>query len=177
MQVSSIELVGYISCSWDDQTWSTTGTFSPRFPETATKNWYWKLLTRHEQREIFVKMSLRDQLFCFADFVGMTLLALRLLLPLPNCFLRVCFPTLFAAVLKFYLPPTTTAISGAVNYITVSQQRGTIFLRRNGFVVLPIPCAGAPNPLLRCRRITLMYGISSCPETAILLRAYRWKWT
>ena len=35
---------------------------------------------------------------------------------LPNTttqlFLRVCLPTLFAAVLKFFLPPTTSAISG-----------------------------------------------------------------
>ena len=47
-------------------------------------------------------MSLRDRLFCLADFVGTTLLALLFLLPLPNCFLRVCLPTLFAAVLKFF---------------------------------------------------------------------------
>ena len=38
-------------------------------------------------------MSLRDRLICFADFVGMTLLALRFLLPLSNCFLKVCLPT------------------------------------------------------------------------------------
>ena len=65
---------------------------------------------------MFVKMSLRDRLICFADFVGMTLLALRFLwLPSPNCFLRVCLPTLFAAVLKFFLPLTTSAISGTAS--------------------------------------------------------------
>ena len=61
---------------------------------------------------MFVKMFLHDRLICFADFVGMTLLALRFLLPLPNCFLIVCLPTLFAAVLIFFLPLATSAISG-----------------------------------------------------------------
>ena len=68
---------------------------------------------------MFVKVSLRDKLICFADFVGMTLLACRtpmapflFLLPLPNYFLKVCLPTLFAAVLKFILPLTTSATSG-----------------------------------------------------------------
>ena len=60
-------------------------------------------------------MSLRDRLVCFADFVGITLVALFFLLPLPNCFLRVCLPTLSAAVLKFFLPLTTFAISGTAN--------------------------------------------------------------
>ena len=50
---------------------------------------------------MFVKMSLRDQLFCIADSVGMTLLAVLFLLPLPSCFLRVSLPTLFATVLNF----------------------------------------------------------------------------
>ena len=71
---------------------------------------------------MFVKISLRDRLVCFADFVGMTLLACRtlmapflFLLPLPNCFLSVCLPTLFAAVLKFFLPQTTSASPGTAN--------------------------------------------------------------
>ena len=49
----------------------------------------------------------------FTDFVGLTLHAV--LFPLPNCFVRVCLPTLFAAVLKFFLPLTTFAINGAAN--------------------------------------------------------------
>ena len=65
---------------------------------------------------MFVKMSLCHRLICFADFVGMTLLvACRtpmapffFVLPLSNC-----LPTHFAAVLKFILPLTTSAISGA----------------------------------------------------------------
>ena len=103
----------------------------------------------------FVKMSLRDRLICFAGFVGMTLLALRFLwLPKPNCFLRVCLPTLFAAVLKFFLPLTTSAISGTANSNNSAPTRfeaGTIFLRKNGIAVLPITCASAPNHRLRCR--------------------------
>ena len=56
-------------------------------------------------------MPHRDWLDCLEDFVGLTLLALLFLLPLPNCFLRVCLPTLFAAVLKFFLPLTISAFS------------------------------------------------------------------
>ena len=104
---------------------------------------------------MFVKMSLRDRLIRFADFVGMTLLALRFLrLPSPNCFLRVYLPTLFAAVLKFFLPLTTSAISGTANSNKSAPTRfaaGTIYLRKNGIAVLPITCANAPNPRPRCR--------------------------
>ena len=99
-------------------------------------------------------MSPRDRLICFADFVGMTLLAVLLLLPLPNCFLRVCLPTLFAAVLIFFLPLTTSAISGATKSNTAAPTRfaaGTKYLRKNGNAVLPITCARAPNPRPRCR--------------------------
>ena len=60
-----------------------------------------KIVVRHNQREMFVNMSLPDRLDCLVDFVGMILLCL---LPLPNCFFRVCFPTLFAADLKDFLP-------------------------------------------------------------------------
>ena len=41
----------------------------------------------------------------------MTLLAVFFLLPLLKSFLRVCLPTLFAAVLKLFLPLPTFAIS------------------------------------------------------------------
>ena len=105
---------------------------------------------------MFVKMSLRDRLICFADFVGMTLLELRFLLfPLllrllsPNCLLRVCLPTLFAAVLKFFLPLTTSAISGTANSNKSAPTRfaaGKIYLRKNGIAVLPKTCASEPNP-------------------------------
>ena len=58
---------------------------------------------------MFVKVSLRGRLVCFADFVGMTLLApvlyassfgliahFRFLLPLPNCSLSLPTHTLFS---------------------------------------------------------------------------------
>ena len=86
-------------------------------------------------------MSLRDRLDCFVDFLGMTLLAVLFLLPSPNFFFRVCFPTLFAAVSKFFLPLTTSAISGTANSNKSAPTRfaaGTIYLRKNGIAVLPI---------------------------------------
>ena len=106
-------------------------------------------------------MSLRDRLICFADFIGMTLLALFFLIPpvlrrrpSPNRFLRVCLPTLFAAVLVFILPLTTSAISGTAYSNKSAPTRfaaGTIYLRNNGIAVLPITSAIAPNPRPRCR--------------------------
>ena len=111
---------------------------------------------------MFVKMSIRDRLDCLVDFVGMILLFLlpsvRLRLPSPNCFLRVCFPTLFAAVLKFFLPLTTSAISGTANSNMSAPMRfaaGTTYLRKTGIAVLPITCAKAPNPRPRCRPTAL----------------------
>ena len=107
---------------------------------------------------MFVKMSLRDRLICFADFVGMTLLAVLFLLPLLNCFLKVCLPTFFAAVLKFFLPLTTSAFSGAANSNKSAPTRfatGTIHLSKNGNAVLPFTYTSAPNPRPRCRPTTL----------------------
>ena len=115
-------------------------------------------LNQHDSRDLFVKMSLRERLICFADFVGMTLLAVLFLLPLPNCFLSLCLPTLFAAVLKLFLPLTTSAISGAANSNKSAPKRfaaGTIYLRKNGNAVFPITCASPPNPRPRCRPIIL----------------------
>ena len=134
---------------------------------------------------MFVKMSLRERLICFADVVGMTLLALLFLLPpcrtptalfhlrlpSPNCFLKVCLPTLFAAVLIFFLPLTTSAISGTANSNKSPPTRfaaGTTYLRKNGIAVLPITCASAPNPRPRCRPTSLYYGISTSLEATIL---------
>ena len=101
---------------------------------------------------MLVKMSLRDRLDCLVDFVGMIflcLLAVLLRLPSPNCFLRVCLPTFFAAVLIFFLPLKTSAISGTANSNKSAPTRfaaGTIYLSKNGIAVLPITCASAPNP-------------------------------
>ena len=99
-------------------------------------------------------MSLRDRLICFADFVGLTLLAVLFLLPLPKGFLRVCLLPFFAAILKLFLPVTTSAISGTANYnksAPTGFAAGTIYLRKNGIAVLPKFCASAPNPRPRCR--------------------------
>ena len=54
----------------------------------------------HVQREMFVKMSLRERLFMLVDFVGMNLRVL--LLPLPSCFLNVILPTLVTADFSFH---------------------------------------------------------------------------
>ena len=107
---------------------------------------------------MFVKMSFRDRLVCLAGFVRMTLPALFFLLPLPNQFLRVCLPKLFAAVLKFFLPLTTSAIFGTANSNKSAPTRfaaGTIYLRRNRIGVFPIACASAPKRQARCRPISL----------------------
>ena len=99
---------------------------------------------------MFVKRSLRDQLICFADFVGITLLALLFLLQLPNCFLRVCRPTLFAAVLNFSPPQTTSATSGTAKSRKLAPKRcasETINLCKNGNTVLPIILCKCPVSL------------------------------
>ena len=93
---------------------------------------------------MFVKMSLRDLLVCLVDFVGMILFCLlhpyrtpsapfRLRLPSPNCFFRVCFPTIFAADLNDFLPLVTSPISGAANSDMSAPMRfatGTTYLRK-----------------------------------------------
>ena len=79
---------------------------------------------------MLVEMSLRDRLVCLVDFVGMTLLCS---LPLPECSLRLCVPTLFAALLKLFLPFTASALSGAANSMKSAPRRfaaGTTFSRK-----------------------------------------------
>ena len=99
---------------------------------------------------MFVKMSFGDGLDCLVVFVGMIRLCL---LPLPNCFLRVCFPTLFTANLKDFLPLITSPVSGAANSNMSTPMRfaaGMTYLRKNGYAVFPITCANAPSPLPLC---------------------------
>ena len=117
---------------------------------------------------MFVKMSLLNRLDCLVDFVVMILLCL---LPLPRCFFRLCFPTLFAADLKDFLPLITSPISNAANSNKSAPMRfaaGTTYLRKKGIAVLPIPCARASNPLPLCLPTALYYGISTCLEATIL---------
>ena len=115
---------------------------------------------------MFEKMSLRDRLDCLADFVGMIVLCL--LRPTsPSCFLRVSFPTLFAAVLKDFLPLITSSISVAANSNMSAPMRyaaGTTYLRKNGIAVLSRTCARAPKRLPLCLRTAPQYGISTCLE-------------
>ena len=104
-----------------------------------------------------MKMYLWDWLVCFEDFVRITLLAVLFLLPVNNCFLRVCFPTLLAAVLKIFLPITTSAFVVAENSNKSAPTRfaaGTIYLRKDGTAVLPITFASAPNTRSLCRPTT-----------------------
>ena len=120
---------------------------------------------------MFFKMFLRNRVFCFADFAEMTLLALPFLLPPPKCFLTICLLTLFAAELKFFLPLTTSAISGTASSNKSAPTRfaaGTKYLRKKGTAVLSISCASTPNPHPRCRPIPLQNGISTCLEATIL---------
>ena len=103
---------------------------------------------------MFLKMSLRDRLICFTDFVGMTLLAVLFLLPRPKCFLIVCPPTLHAAVLKFFLQLTTSAHSGKEKSNKSAPTRfvaETISLQKNGIAVLTLTSASATNLRPRCR--------------------------
>ena len=75
-------------------------------------------------------MILRDRLDCLVFFIGMILLCLP---PLPNCFFRVCCPTLFAAVLKDFQPLITSPNSGAANSNMSAPMRfaaGTTYLRK-----------------------------------------------
>ena len=79
----------------------------------------------------------------------MTLLAVPLVLLLPSFSLTVCLPTFFAAVLNFFLPLTTSAISGAANSNKSASRRfeaETTQLRKNRIAVLPITCTSARIP-------------------------------
>ena len=112
-------------------------------------------------------MSLRDRLDCLVDFVGMILLCL---LPLPNCFFRLCFLSLFAGDLKDLLSLLTSPISGVANSNMSAPMPfadGTTYLRKNGIAVLPVTRARDPNPLLLCLPTPVYYGISTCLEANI----------
>ena len=101
-------------------------------------------------------MSLLDRLVCFADFFGMTLLALLFLLPLQNCFFGVCLPTLFAAVLNFFLLLTTSAISGTANSTKTAFTRfaaETIYLCKKRIANLQKNLCKCTEPCPRYRPI------------------------
>ena len=130
-------------------------------PSETTRNCHKILAPKkipYDYWETFVRVSLRDRLDCFADFVGMRLLAVLLLLPLPNIFLNVCLPTLFAAVWKCFLPLTRSAFSGIAKCNKSASTHfaaETIYSSKSGIAVLPITCAIALNHRLRCRPLPL----------------------
>ena len=107
---------------------------------------------------MFAKMPLRDRLFCFADFVGITLLALLFLLPLPIWFPSICLTTLFAAVLNLFLPLKTSAYSGKANSNKSTPTRFAArvrYLRKRATADFAITCAIALIARQRCRPIPL----------------------
>ena len=79
-----------------------------------------------------------------------TRFSFRFLLALPNFFLRISLPTLFAAVFNFLLPITTYTKTGSAISNKPARTRfsaGMTCLRKNGIVVHPIICASALTPL------------------------------
>ena len=153
------------------------------FSSTSFTNCHEKLIPINiwqDWWERFVKMFLRDQLACFADFVELTLLAVFLLLPVPTCFLTVCLPTFFAAVLKLYLLLTTTSVSGAANSNQSAATRfptRTINLLNWSIAGLPISCARTANHLPRCSSLSLLNGISTCskhPSCSVFFGRNEW---
>ena len=118
-------------------------------------------------------------------FVGMTpfvwhmrIVALCSLLPLLNCFLKVCLPKLIAAVLNLF---AATILSSF--WSTKSQQiithtfcgRDKIFTE-NQNRVSPIIFASAANPRPSCRHLPLWNEFSTSLEATILYRLLGWKW-
>ena len=85
-------------------------------------------------------MSLPDRLLGFKLLTGMLLFCL----PIPSYFLKVCLPTLLAAVLKIFFPLTTSATCGAANSNKSAPTRfaaGMIYFLKKWMAVLPITLA------------------------------------
>ena len=107
---------------------------------------------------MFVKMSLRDRLFCLADFVGKTLLAVFFFGTATQVFSQSLSSHNLCSCIEFLVPVTISAILGAAysNKSTPTHfAAGTIYLRKNGIAVIPINCASAPNPRPRCQPVHL----------------------
>ena len=175
--------INFLFMDW--QTRSITGIFTSRLPKNSTKSWYRKPFNIVKEKNLY-QMSLPDRLICFENFVGLILhaclssvVALRFPLALRSCFLRVCVPPLLAANLKFSRPPTTSAISGRVNFNRTAPTRfatGTFQLRKIGKLVLLIKlwkCVSFP-PLYRPR--PLLKGICIWFNATIVKRLCCYKW-
>ena len=116
---SSNELVGSDYYLWDDKTSLTTG-FSSKFYKNIDKMLIQKAFSKkHDPREILVKAFLKDGKVWSVDFF------LKMIFPclhqLPNCFLKLFFCTLFATVLKVFLPLTSSLIAGATKRANLGQ--------------------------------------------------------
>ena len=109
-------------------------------------------------------MSRRDRLICFADFVGKTLLAVLSLLPLPNCFLRVSLPTLFAVVLNLFPALTTSAVSSAAN----SQVSTYPFCSCDDIFTQKWNCS-PPNNLYKCTESPFTFSTNNSIELNLYL--------
>ena len=111
----------------------------------------------YDQREMFMKKPFHDPLVCVETFVGRTPLAVSFLLPLSNWSLRVCFPTFYAAVLKFFLPLTTSAVSdaGCSNSSKFTHfAAGTLKLRKKRHY-------GSPSNFCKCIKSLFTWSIKT----------------
>ena len=125
----------------------------------------------HYQRKLFVNRSLRDQLACVEDFSRVFHFSS---LSLSKRSFRVCPPTLFAAVLNFFLPLITCGFLGAASCNNAAPTRfasGTTYVRKRGLAVL-ISCESALHCLPR-RLKPLKSEASTCLELTIFLCFHR----
>ena len=188
MQFLTKDVVSWIFSSRDNSTLSSTGFFSARFSESATKRWFRKLSDMIRENCVYKCLSATD--CCVLETLsswGLTLLAFFphasscpvsadfcFLLPLPNGFLRLSLPTVFATVLKvfFYLwkPPQILAQQKPTSQPSTLLQLRRLSYRKFGIAVLTTTSASAPNPLLRCR---LLEENCACVEAIIVKRRFR----
>ena len=99
LQCSSKENLGQNFCTWDEKTSSAFGVSlqeHQKFPEQRCyQSFYWN----DSQPELFVKIFIRDQLFCEFYFAATIFICL---LPPLSCILKVCFSTPFESVMTLF---------------------------------------------------------------------------
>ena len=165
--------------------------FSSKIFSTFCHNSLISKKARHDQREMFVKKSLRDQLVRFTHFVEMFLPAclppaccflnmafFRILLPLPIRFKGELVQHSLQLFWNFFPQLTTSAICSTTSSnksASTGFAAGTIYSRKKGTLILPITGALSPKPLPRYRPIQLQNGIPSCFEATIVYRPVRLK--
>ena len=105
-------------------------------------------------------MSLRQGPVFFADFVELTLFSLFFLLPLPNCFLRVCLLPLFATVLNLFFQQPLQFLSQKFptsQHLLVLQVEKYFFLQKWSW--------DFPNHLCKC---------TQSPSTLLTTTSIEW---